>query len=275
MIVIIAVLYIWWIKLLWYLIDKWYTNSDSATISPIVSSIIPSDNRQVYKYLSEHPTDKEQIEKAYSYLNENPNNKRFPQNNWWLDFVVNGIDTRKSFIDEVEKSSSVLWIDKDMVLACVLWEQIRIANKWARGKLKDIVINSTPTLFRSYNVSLWIGGIKIETAYQIKDMAIKYWYWDWIKNEIVSYSWLADNDRLNAKFATYQVKNIITRRKLAGYDISKNPWVVCTIYNIWNREDKKPNNNPQIWWSIIRIWNKDYVYWWLAMWVYWYLKIYR
>jgi hypothetical protein len=102
-----------------------------------------------------------------------------------LDFVIKGIDNRKEFTESLYYWSDLLGIDKDMSLACVLGEQIRIANKGARGKLKDIIISSTPKLLRSYNISLGIGGIKFETAQKIRDQACKYWYGDdFMRDEI-------------------------------------------------------------------------------------------
>jgi hypothetical protein len=97
---------------------------------------------------------------------------------------------------------------------------------------------------------------------------------DEICNDVITSTWLANNDAFNAKYAAYNVFNIIEKRKRAGYDISKNPGVVCTLYNIGN-EEKEPNANPKIWGSVIRIGDRNYVYWGISRGVYRYLKIFQ
>lgn len=281
----ILVLRLLWIFVIGYLINNGFANADSDIESWFVCDTIPSSNRQVHKYLSEHPENTEDICEAYTYLNgtdsENPN--WFPKNNWWLDFVIQGIDTRKIFIDTITNASDELRIDPDITLACVLAEQIRIANKWARDKLKWLIMHSTPKLLRSYNVSLGIWWIKLTTAFRTRDEALKNAYRKWpIDNmakvwlrDAITTSGLADNDELNATYATFLVKNIITRRQNEWVDIDNNPWVICTLYNFGNDPRKKPHKDPQIWGSIINIWGKDFTYWWLAMWAYRYLKVFH
>lgn len=261
-----------------YTINNWYTNSESKQeiIVDSTNNVIPSSLRQVHKYILQHPSERKQIEDAYYYFNQTWENRDWiPKNNWWMSFVVKWIDTRKKFIESIKKNCKKLWLEYELVMASVLWEQVRIANKGARWKLKDIVIGTTPKLLRSYDVSFWIWGIKLTTAYKIKNDAIKYWYWEDLRWDVITEEKLSSDDSFNAKYATYLVKNILTRREKDWYDISKNPWVVWTLYNMWNDKNKKPNWDPKIWWSIINInWNK-YTYWWISMWLYRYLKIYK
>lgn len=270
------IFYFWLIYLAWYAIKEGYTNSESGSVVyKKYNTWIPASNWKVHKYISNNIENKDNIENSYYYINwtwNNPN--RFPKNNWWLNFVVKWIYNRKTFISWIYKYSTILDIDPDLVISCVMWEQIRIANKWVRWKLKNIIINWTPTAFRSYDVSLWIWWIKVSTAYKIKRDAIKYWYWDNLKLYAITESWLILNDTLNSMYATYLVKNILVRREKAWFDISNNPGVICTLYNMWNPKNKKPNLNPKIWWSIIKIWWKNFVYWWLSEAVYRYIKIY-
>lgn len=246
---ILVALYVIWTQVLWFLINKWITNSKS---------------------------DESMIKAEEIYL--------LPQevlDNKWVQFTLNGINTRKIFIDTVETLSKELYLDSDLVMACVLAEQIRISTKWVRWNLKWLILNSTPKLLRSYNVSLGIWWIKLDTAYRVKKEAISYWYSKWpIDNmwkiwmiDTITSSWLADNDRLNAIYATFLVKNIVTRWQLSWYDISDKPWIVCTLYNFGNDIKKKPNANPKIWWAIIPINGKDYTYWAIWMWVYYHLKL--
>lgn len=53
-----------------YLIDHGYTNAESevVTIDTGVTINIPASNRQVHKYLLDHPEDAQSIEDAYQYM---------------------------------------------------------------------------------------------------------------------------------------------------------------------------------------------------------------
>ena len=271
----ILCVYVFSIQRIAYFINNWYTNSESDIMiqDTWIKVNIPTSMWHVHKYILENSNNTKNINEIYLYLNGTWGNEtRFPKNNGWLDFIISWMNTRW-YYEEVIKRAKELYIDPDLVMSCVLAEQVRIANKWARGNLKNIIIWMTPRLLRSYNVSLGIGWIKVTTANQVKrDTKVQLWI---ILTDVISSSWLMDNDKLNAKYATFLVKNIITRRQLSWYDISNNPWVVCTIYNIGNTKGKQPNNNPQVWWSIININWKEFVYGWIAMWIYWYLKIYK
>jgi hypothetical protein len=96
-----------------------------------------------------------------------------------------------------------------------------------------------------------------------------------VQNDRITEYNLAHDDDFNAKYAVYLVKNIITRRKNAGINITDNPGVVCTLYNMGNHPNKEPHPDPQIGGSIIKINDKKYVYGGLSMAVYRWLKVYR
>lgn len=68
--------------------------------------------------------------------------------------------------------------------------------------------------------------------------------------------------------ATLLVRNIITRRQLSWYDISKEAGIVWTLYNMWNNIKKEPNANPKIGWAIIEIEWQKFTYWEISLWVY-------
>ena len=279
-----CLLYMIGIFILWYLINSGYTNATSSTIAfeTVTPTVIPASNIQVHDYLAQHPEDRQAVYEAYGYLNGTWDNLtgRFPPDvadDVGFSFILDGIETRKVFFDTVKKEAEKLWIDYQLVLSSLLWEQIRIASKGLRGDLKDIILHSTPTLFRSYNVSLGVGGIKISTAKKVARDAKRYGYGDifWATSGQDLTALLTTSDYWQAIYPTYLVKNILTRWQLSGYDISHNPGVVGTLYNMGNSEDKIPHKNPQIWWSVIPIGNHKYVYWWISMWIYWYLKIYK
>jgi len=238
-IICIFVLYLLWIYVIWYLINNWYTNAESTSI--------------------------EIVEEKKYYLPEDVINSQCVQ------FVLNWIDNRKTFNTALIETSKDLWLDYNIVISAILWEQIRISCKGVRGNLKSIILYGTPTLFRSNNVSVGIAGIKLNTAFKIKRDAINYGYWDKIKNIGVSEEILTKNDRVSWIYATYLVQNIIYRWWIEWYDISMNAWVVGTLYNMGNREDKIPHEDPKIWWAIITIEWQQFTYWEISLWVYNYL----
>ncbi len=282
--VLCCLMYLIGIFLLWYLINSGFTNATSG-IMKLETSIpitIPASNGEVYTYLAQHPEDTQAVYEAYGYLNGTWNNSTgwFPPDvaaDVGFSFILDGIQTRKVFLDSVKKESEKLWMDYQLVLASLLWEQIRIASKGLRGDLKDIIIHSTPTLFRSYNVSLGIGWIKISTAKKIAKDAKLYGYGEvfWATSGQDLTDLLTTSDYWQAIYPTYLVKNILTRWQLSWYDIAHNPGVVGTLYNMGNAADKVPHKNAQIWWSVIPIGHHKYVYWWISMGIYWYLKIYK
>lgn len=258
-------------------VNSWMTNAESSMIDidEVDMSSIPASMWEVHKYIADHPKEAYDILETYSYLNGTwGNDTWFPANNGGIDFVVKWAYTRKAFANSISYWSKKLNIDPDLVMACVLGEQIRIANKWARWNLKDIVNWMTPRLLRSYNTSLGIGGIKLTTAKDIKKNTIDYGMWEYVKDDVLTSSWLADNDALNAKYATFLVYNIMTRWIEDWHNISDKPWVICTLYNMWNAKEKAPHANPLIGGSVIRVGKKNFVYGWLAQWAYRYLKIY-
>lgn len=196
-------------------------------------------------------------------------------NNPWFKFIMNGIWNRKIVLKTIKDESQKLGIDYKIVLSSLLWEQIRIANRGLRGELKNIILHSTPKLFRSYDTSLGIGGIKITTAKRIEKDAITYGYGEIFKTNPTDnagrYLRLTENDYWQGIYPTYLIKNILTRWTLSGYNITNNPWIIGTLYNMWNIETKQPNANPQIGGSIIIIGEKQYTYGEISLYAYRYL----
>ena len=267
-----GIIYFWGLVVLGYLIDNGYTNSLSEMIGidTWTSIEIPVSNQQIHTYISQHREDKQAIYTAYGYINGTGLNSTwwFPSdvaNNIGFKFIIDGITTRKVFLTTIKKESEKLWIDYTLVLSSLLWEQIRIASKWLRGEL-----------LRSYNISLGIWGIKLSTARQIAKEAKLYGYGDvfWNYTDETLTTMLTTSDYWQGIYPTYLVKNIITRWQLSWYDISHNPGVVGTLYNMGNPNDKPPHDTPEIGWSVIPIGKHKYVYWWISLWLYRYLKIY-
>jgi hypothetical protein len=239
---IIAVLYLWWIVMMNIIANLWLINSRS--------DIVNFDSNQIKNYtLPDEVLDAQCVK-----------------------FILNGIETRKIFNDTIKEYSEKLWVDYYIVISAILGEQLRISCKWYRWELKDIIVWWTPTLFRSYDISVWLAWLKLWTAKKIRKDAIEYGYGDELKNISLSEEIISTDDKLSWKLATFLVKNIITRRQLSWYDISNNAGIVWTLYNMWNPSDKIPHDNPQIWWAIIDINGQKFTYGELSLWVYNYLK---
>jgi len=161
----------------------------------------------------------------------------------WLRFVLSWINKRKTFLNAINKYSDALWIDNNLVLACVMWEQIRI---------------------------------KVSTARKILNDAVAWWYWELLLEDThLSDRELANrliyNDDFNAKYATYLVRNILERRWYQWYSIQYSPWIVWTLYNMGNDESKIPHENPKVWWTIMYLNWEKYTYWEVVAWVFYYL----
>ena len=189
-----------------------------------------------------------------------------------VQFIVQGIEDRKTFNDTLKSYSEKLGLDYDLVISAILWEQIRISCKGVRGVLKDTILNTTPTLFRSYDVSVWIAGIKLWTARKIRTDALAYGYGDDLKNVQITEAAITNDDVLSAKLATLLVKNIVHRWALSWIDLSHNAWVVWTLYNMWNPLKKVPHEDPKIWGSVIKIDDQEFVYGEISLAMYNYLK---
>ena len=80
-----------------------------------------------------------------------------------VQFIIKGIDAkeRETFNNTLKSYSQEVGIDYDLVLSAILGEQIRISCKGVRGYLKDTILKGTPMLFRSYDVSVGVAGIKL------------------------------------------------------------------------------------------------------------------
>lgn len=187
-----------------------------------------------------------------------------------VQFILSGMKNRSVFYNTILETSDKLWLETDLVLSSILWEQIRISCKGIRWDLKNIIQHSTPTLFRSHNYSVWLAWLKLGTAFETKKQAIKNGYGDELKNIIITEDILINNDKINAMIAVYTIKNILYRWSNEWYDISKQPWIVWTLYNLWDKG--QPHWEPKVWWAIIKVnWSK-YVYGEVSIWLYNYLN---
>lgn len=201
----------------------------------------------------------------------------------WFQFVIDGLFNHPFFIKESNKIWKELWFDPDLTKAAILTEQFRYAWTY-RGYLKQY-LKSTPFLFSMTQWSHWIGWIKEPTAYKIKEDAKIYWNaYIFEKQKNKKYNWYAEKDFLmdnywEVVYPNILISNILNRWDKAWYPIKEKPWIVITLYNFWNPENKKPHSNPKVWWAVIKFFEgtelktHKYSFWWLWEALYYYIKI--
>jgi hypothetical protein len=79
------------------------------------------------------------------------------------------------------------------------------------------------------------------------------------------YSWVL--------YSAALIYNIEKKRELAWYPINNKPWIIITLYNMWN--EKTPHWNPDTWGSRISVdENNTYYFWELGLIMYLYIKYY-
>jgi hypothetical protein len=151
------------------------------------------------------------------------------------------------------------------------------ARWYAKTMIKD---NNYLTTFSKF--SYWIWWIKVETARKIiKD--IKLYNNDLYEKYFKDHENLEDEELIeilkdNYKWTLYAwalIYNIKQIWDLEWYSLENKPWIIITLYNMWNSDKKIPNDNPQIWGSVIDIeeW-KQMLYWEIWYIIYYYLKYY-
>lgn len=175
-------------------------------------------------------------------------------------FIFNGIKNHKGVKNNLQEIVDWIGLDKEYVLACILTEQTRYSIT-ERGFMKQFLWN-VPFLFSYTYGSKWVGGIKEFTATKIENDAIKNWY-----GQIFVTRWNNLNDPYwEVVYPAYLIKNILVRWDNAWYPIDHNPWIVATLYNFGNPDNKSPNADPKIWgsdidrWTFGELWRNFYYY---------------
>ena len=194
--------------------------------------------------------------------------------NFMIEWIKND-KTSKKYAKSIGES---IGVDYKLVMAAILTEQVRYALT-ERGEMKKF-LKGVPMLLYLTKYSYWIGWIKSFTATKIRNDAKLYWYWKELEvhNKISTESqWksILIDKYWQIAYPSYLIKNIQTRWYKAWFNIYNNPWVVITLYNFWNIEDKKPNKSPKVWGADIFIKDKAYNFGWLWEWFYWWIKIYK
>ena len=74
-------------------------------------------------------------------------------------------------------------------------------------------------------------------------------------------------------YVAWLIDNIINKRNKEWFNISNKSWIIITLYNMGN--SKIPHWNPDLWGSLIKLDDKNNLYFWeLGFLMHFYLKYY-
>jgi hypothetical protein len=190
------------------------------------------------------------------------------------------IDTRNMYADTIAKASETFSLSPNLIKAAIMTEQIRGFFTY-RGMMKQIIATQKYMMVMQ-QASRGIGGVKEKTARQIESF-IEQKYPDEFQVYFSNHgqTW-TDNDRFakltDTQDYTYQIFYVaanlamnIQQRKDAGYDISMQPGVVLTLYNIGMRN---PHEKPDLGGAVIHIANQKFSFGGLGMMLYYLMEIY-
>ena len=213
--------------------------------------------------------------------------EKIGRNNWLLTsdkfaYVYNQlhIDEANKYKDHIDLAAKIFNLNPNLIKACIFVEQLRAfyTFKWLFKSVAQT--NSYLTIMSKQ--SFGIGGMKLQTAEQLEQRLAtneptiyqKYFSYE-NPNNISQQRLTRFTDTKNYYYQILYSAGLLyrynTERKKAGYNISSQPGLIATMYNIWYSE---PHANADIGWSFMNIeWDK-YSFWWLAMLIYYYLEIY-
>lgn len=221
-------------------------------------------------------------------ISQNYNNPAFSDKVIDLDFfnteefiyLINTyiIDNNWLYKDNVEKVANILNIPKNLINAAILTEQVRwfFTNRWI---IKDIIKTNKLIMVMS-QFSYWIWWIKENAAIKTENYFSENHQWiyneylSWITNSNIRIEKLTNDYFIQILYVWWLVKSILDKREKGWYNISSNIWVIITLYNYWNPDNKTPHSNPKIWWAVINLDWKEYSFWALGTIFYYYLEFY-
>jgi len=207
-----------------------------------------------------------------------------------FQYIINKLLSDK-YYKNIQEASRKTWIDKKLIVSAIAVEQLRYLNSNRAFAKKLLMQNKFLTNFSQF--SYWLGGIKVDTFININKRLKKYepyiynkyfLYYDnlskksqdeiatlkevWQRDETnknIDY----DNDKIigllkkhdvSTLYIAWLLLSIKDKRKNYWINISNKPWVILTLYNMWNI--KTPHKNPWIGGSLIPIWNNKKKYFW-------------
>jgi hypothetical protein len=222
------------------------------------------------------------IEKKLTDINDKIPDKLY-ENQWFFSnenviFVISKLYDEK-YYNNIKKVSEIYWIDEKKIVSSIAVEQLRYLStqRWYAKYL----IQTNPYLTTFSKFSYGLGWVKVETAREIqqsvkkynKEIYDKYFLTDTLKTDEELIEVLKDDFKwfLYTGWLLYSIEN---RWKKAWYSISNEPWVLTTLYNMWNPDDKIPNPDPKVGGSIISVNWQDMFFWEIGFLYYYYINYY-
>ena len=190
------------------------------------------------------------------------------------------VDNDNKYKDHITLAASIFNLNPNLIKACIFVEQLRAfyTFKWL---FKSVAQTNTYLTVMSKQ-SFGIGGMKLNTAEQLEGRLAsneptiyqKYFSYE-NENNISQQRLVRLTDTKNYYYQILYSAGLLyeysTERRKAWYNITNQPGLIATMYNIGYSE---PHANADIWWSFMNIEWEKYSFWGLAMLIYYYLEIY-
>lgn len=208
-----------------------------------------------------------QISSQIQYINSQ-NIFVWPDKKEWAD--VSASITKDK--DVINKAAAVAKIEPRHIVSSLIVEQLRLF--YSQRELYKKYFEPLKILANSNKISLGVMAIKEETAAAVeahlKDSNSPYYlgpefahildYPDNTDAASLRYERLTRNDHYyNYLYGALYLKQMMTQWEKAGYDISKRPEIIGTLFNV-GFPQSKPNANPKVGGSTVKIDQTNYTF---------------
>lgn len=208
------------------------------------------------------------ISSQVQYLNSK-NIFDWPDKKEWAD-VAASITKDQNIIN---KAASVAKIEPRLIVSSLMVEQLRLF--YSQRELYKKYFEPLKILANSNKISLGVMSIKEETATAVenhlKDPNSPYYLGPELANVLdypsdtedisaARYQRLTKYDHYyNYLYGALYLKQMLTQWQKAGYDISRRPEILGTLFNV-GFPQSKPNANPQVGGSTVKIDQTNYTF---------------
>ena len=192
----------------------------------------------------------------------------WPNKKEWSDVAASIIKDK----DIINKAASTAKIEPRLIVSNLMVEQLRLF--YSQRELYQKYFEPLKILANSNKISLGVMSIKEETAINIenhlKDSNSPYYLGPELEHILdyptdadvakVRYERLTDfGHYYNYLYGALYLKQLITQWQRAGFNISRRPEIVGTLFNV-GFPQSKPNPNPKVGGSTVKIDQTDYTF---------------
>lgn len=284
----------------WILLSNNFNINYNKQIWKISSNISEHKFKELWEQLDKisHKTIRDKIPEMIYWNSWLIKDKRFK-------YILNKMYS-KNYYKYIKNASKLTGIDEKLIISAISVEQLRFLTT-DRGYAKNLIKNNK-YLTNFTQFSYWLWWIKLNTFIQINNQ-LKLNNNHLYQNIFKQYNdeaykipkeenllWkeiTGGTDNVNKKkeyddekikkiledkntwtlYVGWLIYNILEKRRKAWVSINNKPWVIITLYNMWNI--KTPHANPDVWWSLIKIKNWENLYFWEIWLIYFnYIKYY-